>query len=627
VPTFKKAASSIRRRESGQDSTDDRLLGIHDTTSDSAITKFIQQCLRGETTCDEKPEQRSLLPERTFDEFDCCRGVVSGLQLIYHGAKNGTLYLPHDSMPDLSDVVNPCGQGANNDEDAQSVYFADCSRCFPKQGDKSLGNCDFYEDTNSSIRVKPGDTFCVVSFDLDVLQASLKIRFPKYLPLLFQQDGNDSVYRFELRTSCNTPLSPPYGVRLGSCSEGGSSFVNLLEGPDIDSSYIEFVDGVTAEEPTVLFTDCSIQAGVSHCCRGGASFVKLSFDDSDSGGLMTLNSTIAAEFSPCILEHVIACEGNVTDSLETLVARFLHCDDPCLDPFSTVQCLCSYDALLVDPGSEICIAMYDMEAGRVFFDTQLPSNLPLYFVPYSNESDSFKTLIRTSCSDPLNPSFAQAFFGACNETDAPLPLNLDTTEDAELPPIRITFLDGISSNYYDAAISLGLNESNQFDISFAGCGCACEARSAVPSSSIEASFDLPMEPSFSASVPTSFRTFPTISATAELPSVVPTEAPLSSASKPTKKSKKNCKKSSIPKKGIECKKMCEDWIYENCVFVDDGSLTSDPCVIEDTDENGTRLLQQLDDLKALEFSLDSVDKRIDYHSKIIDIYMQVLENI
>lgn len=205
----------------------------------------------------------------------------------------------------------------------------------------------------------------------------------------------------------------------------------------VDSPVLEFVDGVSVQDPTALLTNCDVDEDVDidvdSCCKGGASFLKVRISDTlTTPGILTANATLAAS-SDCDYKK------------STNTVRFVSCSDECLDPFVENECAISWDSVEVIARAEICFGVWDGASNRVNFGSKMPTNLNLFFVPQDSVAFPIQSAeLHTSCSRPIYAPYAQPFTqNYCNPSSVVEPLNLDELSTA-LSGFYLEFVDGVS---------------------------------------------------------------------------------------------------------------------------------------------------------------------------------------
>jgi len=355
----------------------------------------------------------------------------------------------------------------------------------------------------------------------------------------------------------------------GQCSDGQSGIINLDETDAVSSSapYLQFIDGVSAKDPLTLFTDCPAAGGAADpvvddpvvvdddrtpCCKGGVSFLKTEFDGEDfGGGTITLNTTIASKNSDCVLDWTL--------SLQQVRFRpffkplFVDCDDECLlDPFSGVACTSFDDTIAVKAGDDLCVAYIDPETGGIRFDEKFPTDLFLYYFPDNDSSSAFVGRIHTSCSKPVSAPFGQTLVDAC-ASDYPPPFDTENVGNGTQDLPFVKFLDGVSVDYYEAAVAaeIGVDISSLFDISFDGCGCRCQNASSTNPTPPPPTDNPTLELSESPAPPS------VAGGTTPPPTTPPT---------------------TFAFQEIQCEQECLEYVYNNCVVVSQGVVVEEHCL-------------------------------------------------
>ncbi|KAL3942277.1 MAG: hypothetical protein SGARI_000317 [Bacillariaceae sp.] len=308
--------------------------------------------------------------------------------------------------------------------------------------------------------------------------------------------GSDSSYSGSDSASASSSGSTSYS---SSGSSSGSSSYSSSGSSSGSSSSSDFVDHCLAE--------CELSGGISagdrmvppmsvadwkdnkdmYCCKGGASYLKIEFSaENGESGMLTFDADIAANNSTCPVIYGQAANiakkhgpDFAPPSFSTEV-RFVACDDECLlDPLAGIACDDTFDVMPVENGTQVCFAVVDTTTNHVLFDEKMDTNLIIYGIPYGDEDPgALMSVIHTSCSKPLVPPFAVGFHDPCGEFDEENGLlNLDYYFGSAP---YLAFVDGISTGYYNSAMnSVGDGEDqdsyrNEFDISFASCGCTCD---------------------------------------------------------------------------------------------------------------------------------------------------------
>lgn len=466
----------------------------------------------------------------------CCKGGVSALSTVYQGDVPATLYLPSSVAGEQAQ--NACDGTGSTVDDLETIAFADCERCFPTASNSLLPECTS-SDLVSSIDVQPGDKVCLLSVDV-FKTPSLDAKFSTDTTLLFRLDTDDTLYYLELHTSCSKPIYPPYAVSF-DCAE--DSLVVNLEQENVTGSYLEFVDGVSAKDSTLLFTECSANTSVAtaawmrpgsskysgskhganespRCCKGGVTYLKVLLDGTQGAGLVTLDPSETAKYSDCVDTSANSKAHHKRRPAPSgdFAVHFIPCNDPCLDPFADSTCESATTTVAASPEDSLCLASYDSETNKVLFGVAMPTNVAVYFVPDQDQSSVYSAQVHMSCSKPVHPPFAQAFVDACGG-DSVEPFDLTYSSTAS--PTHLAFLDGISRDYYEAAIGVGLDSlSSLYDITFDGCGCECTSAPGLASSSAPTPLAQSMSPT---SIATTAAPSPASPGTAS-PTLAPTDA-------------------------------------------------------------------------------------------------------
>jgi hypothetical protein len=143
-----------------------------------------------------------------FEKPSCCKGGVSAIKMMYSGVNGATLFLPDDESLANSPIVDPCGEGDGESSkpkkstDAWLVKFADCDRCFPKDGSPVLG-CDPSTDIWESVGVDEHDEVCVISYDEVTSAAAFDVKMPTNLILYYQLVDSVTIGSLTIHTSCS----------------------------------------------------------------------------------------------------------------------------------------------------------------------------------------------------------------------------------------------------------------------------------------------------------------------------------------------------------------------------------------------------------------------------------------
>ena len=516
----------------------------------------------------------------------CCKDGVSALKIQYIGKSGTTFFLPdHDAIDDFI-IADSCSGGV--DENFQSTFkFADCDKCFPSDSKNMLTSCDPINDIYDSVVLEDSQIFCLVSFDEVSSIPLFDETLPTDLTLFFQEDPDDIfVTPFNIHTSCRKPIYPPFAFQLGVCPSDNHLYVmaneedtanrKLEDAMPFRPSFLNFLDGVSVYAPGgVLLSNCGPETHeTNQCCEGGASFLRTVFSGTERSGFLTFKSSVASLFSSCVDENTNPCE-----------VRFVSCADSChTDPFSKKEsCSPPFDIMEVDPGDEVCFGLWDDVAGRIAYNRNMPTKVPIYFIPSSGDAFSvFAGKIYTSCNNPVYAPFAQALDDACFSNNPPI-INLQEKEGGDLP-IHLAFVDGISRGYYKAASTFDEDLPLLYDISFAECGCACESW-LVPTPAPSCDHDHPLDqPSM-----------PPTTVASNQPSVVP----------------------SVSSKPSSCAEACAAFVFDNCVF-NDGS--GDSC---DIDSGNGRLLLHSNPLLQADTTADnwvsmlSPEAKLSFHQDMV----------
>jgi hypothetical protein len=464
----------------------------------------------------------------------CCEDGVSAIKATFWGTHSTTLFVPTNGAVNGFTVVDMCNREGARHADLFAVKFADCDLCFPggERLDCSLGEVWDY------ITVDHGDEVCLISLDG---------RLPVEVVLYYQGDNDSTnVFPLNLHTSCSKPIYAPYAIKLGACPGDDDLYINLdavspneVDDKLAEASFLKFVDGVGAEDLT-LFSDCGVddEEEITTCCTGGSSFLRTELGGTNLSGFLTFDRDIAAMFCSCVDE---TSSDSSEDSNLSMPARFVACTDPCrINPLIDEACSLAFDVMNIEPGDEVCFGTWNQATNRIAYREKMPTSLDIYFIPNEGSVSVYTGRIDTSCSKPLHSPFAQALGNACSAR--PALVNLEESDEEDLD-IHLAFVDGMSSVYYEAASEFGTEDSLQFDISFAGCGCSC-GQTAVPPLSL---------------VPTTSPSIVLSSAPSDGPTVHPTTLEPSSLEP-------------------ECEEalQCRDWALEFCVI----EGTDFPCDVE-----------------------------------------------
>jgi hypothetical protein len=226
-------------------------------------------------------------------------------------------------------------------------------------------------------------------------------------------------------------------VVLDKCEDDEENFyvdlsvVNI--GSLVDSPVLEFVDGVSAKDPTSTLTDCRTypvaEEEADTCCKGGASFLKVRVGNTAAPGILTADSTL-----------VVPSDCSYDQSTNTV--RFVSCSDDCLDPFGSQACTDAWGSVAVFAGAEICFGVWDEEEKRIDFGSKMPTNLNLFYIE-DTEGLIQSAELHTSCSKPLEAPYAQPFTEDCDPSVAGEPLNLGDIS-SESQAFYLAFVDGVS---------------------------------------------------------------------------------------------------------------------------------------------------------------------------------------
>ena len=409
------------------------------------------------------------------DKKDCCKGGASALFMIYRGTTPMTFYTS-SAVEDLNNI-DPCSNKEYRVSKNDDVVFVDCEECFPAH-DLPFQVCGA-EHAYGSIVVHPNDSVCLLSLNPTSGDPDLSLKLPTDTYIFYDSGTGDFKYHIPVHTSCSKPIYPPYALELEGCSSG-YPLVNLEEESLVGKMYLEFVDGVSAKDPSVLFANCPMDRSRNGppCCRGGASYLRMEHD-SQSPGIMTLNATVASEFSICVEEAEYRKRRFASPS----PVRFVPCNDPCLQLFANVSCQTSDETIYVMPKQDICIASIDQDSGTVMFETDLPTTIFLYFAPQYdvNGVDIYVMCIDTSCRSPIHFPYGQQFIDSCGNGHAlPIDLSKQGVLGSDQTTPLVAFVDGASRDFFLAAQSLGMDENSPYDLTFAGCGCHCPNATFTP---------------------------------------------------------------------------------------------------------------------------------------------------
>ncbi|KAI2511777.1 hypothetical protein MHU86_2671 [Fragilaria crotonensis] len=466
---------------------------------ESSISAFFEECSASCTA----PHERRM-------SNSCCRGGLSSLKLTYHGP-NGSLLVPDDPSLKALIKIDPCNEyrrlsgGANEAPD--SIRFASCDRCFPASND----DCDITLDVATVQDVSSGDMICLVRVD-DVSNHILpNTKFPSIMDLYFVvPEDDDFVVATSIRTSCSSAIYAPFGVRVGQCSDNSDFYVTDLSTTSLaeGESVLEFVDGSSSCHSETSFSDCfaTTPSSPSHpsaddsCCEGGASFIKVRLiGGQDIAGFLTIDSEIVASSMDCD-DLAFGSLGRVNSrkTNSSSRVRFVDCSDECLLQGFDVDCTTvktSIDG--IGTGVEFCVVSF--HDGAVSLAERLPTTFGLWFIPESN-AIVHSLLMHSSCSKPFL-GYGQTFGFECDGSDS---TSVDISqEQPDENLIFVEFVDGFSDGYFKARQKLDKSASS-FDISFSGCGCACEQVGAPSPPNGDAPFLLSASPSGVSSPPSKF---------------------------------------------------------------------------------------------------------------------------
>jgi hypothetical protein len=138
----------------------------------------------------------------------CCKGGVSAIKMVYSGVNGATLFLPDDESLANSPILDPCeGDGESSkkpkkSDDAWLVKFADCDRCFPKDGSPVM-SCDPSTDIWESVGVDEHDEVCVISYDDVTSAAAFDVKMPTNLILYYHLVDSVTIGSLNIHTSCS----------------------------------------------------------------------------------------------------------------------------------------------------------------------------------------------------------------------------------------------------------------------------------------------------------------------------------------------------------------------------------------------------------------------------------------
>lgn len=142
----------------------------------------------------------------------------------------------------------------------------------------------------------------------------------------------------------------------------------------------------------------------------------------------------------------------------------------------------------VSPGDDICFGSVDKSDSSLLFDTPLPAETFVHFVPSGGGGCVLTSRVDTSCELPLKKPFAQVFEDPC--TSPPFADPIDVSSESDVPA-HLAFRDGTSRDYYEDVLALlGSNATSStirtFDITFENCGCECGDGAATSSPAVSA---------------------------------------------------------------------------------------------------------------------------------------------
>jgi hypothetical protein len=222
---------------------------------------------------------------------------------------------------------------------------------------------------------------------------------------------------------------------LDKCEDDEENFyvdLSVIEiGNLVESPVLEFVDGVSAKDPTSILTNCGtypvVEEEADTCCKGGASFLKVRVGNTSTAGILTADSTLIGS-SDCKYDE------------STNTVRFVSCSDDCLDPFGSQACTNVSESVDVVAGKEVCFGVWDEEEKRIDFGSKMPTNLNLFYI---EDGKIQSAEVHTSCSKPLEAPYAQPFTEDCDPSAAGESVNLDEISN-EPQAFYLAFVDGVS---------------------------------------------------------------------------------------------------------------------------------------------------------------------------------------
>ena len=210
-----------------------------------------------------------------------------------------------------------------------------------------------------------------------------------------------------------------------------------------------------------------------HCCKGGVSAMKFSFEG-DYKGLLTTNSQSSKCNERTNMKGKSGKKSSSQNSYESdIVPKFFPCDSECVFYGNCTEEDVS-SSIKVNPGEEICLTNWDSFFKILTFKEKFPTDLNLYFIPNTTITDTtYYGILHTSCSTPIYPPYALVLGDRCNNSSDSSLVNLNEELVLNHPPY-LKFIDGISPEYYVA-----LSETNNIEsinpITFSNCGCECNS--------------------------------------------------------------------------------------------------------------------------------------------------------
>jgi hypothetical protein len=375
----------------------------------------------------------ALAKKKDDDDYkpSCCKGGVSALKMAYHGPSRVELFTaPYAALTDYN-LVDPCNDAKSGSSKSSSssveidysIKFVSCARCFPSNG--TTATCDLDNDVWDSQLYSSEDEVCLAHVSSQG-ELVFDIKFPTDIHFYYleEESNTDDLRLVPLHTSCSKPIYSPYGIQLGECKSNDEYFVDTTGKTDADlseSPLLQFIDGVSAKDPSATFADCTTtetpdKPKKETCCKGGVVVLQTRLENADLNGTLTFEAPS---------DEVICNEYGRPDSKgkgkgkgkkkgrgrdlannESPSVVFVTCEDPCLDIFSGETCTNVTHSLPVGPGADICFVSWDAESNSIAYDTKMPTNLHIFFLP-DDESSAHIVTVHTSCSRPVYPPYAQ----------------------------------------------------------------------------------------------------------------------------------------------------------------------------------------------------------------------------